>query len=135
MSDKFCFRIITPEELVFSSNIEMALIPGSAGYFSILAGHAPMISSTKNGAVKVFNNNKIIKSFFVDNGFIKLNEKDVDILVNEACLIDDLNKSELISASEAIKKQLKSSDEISSLKEKQENIMAKLEALNFCKKD
>ena len=43
--DKFKFEFVTPEKLLFSSEVEQVIIPGSEGEFTILAEHSPIISS------------------------------------------------------------------------------------------
>lgn len=45
--------IITPENIVFSSEVTMATIPGSEGEFGVLEGHAPFISTLRPGVITV----------------------------------------------------------------------------------
>ena len=53
--DKFKFEFVTPEKLLFSSEVEQVIIPGSEGEFTILAEHSPIISSMKAGLIRIYS--------------------------------------------------------------------------------
>ena len=42
-------EIISPEKILFSGEIELVTLPGSLGSFTILPGHAAIISSLEKG--------------------------------------------------------------------------------------
>lgn len=42
-------EIISPEKILFSGDAEMVTLPGSLGSFTILPGHAAIISSLEKG--------------------------------------------------------------------------------------
>ena len=46
-------EIVTPEALVFSSNIDSVLVPGIDGEFQLLNNHANIVSVLKNGTIKI----------------------------------------------------------------------------------
>jgi F-type H+-transporting ATPase subunit epsilon len=47
-------EIITPEKKMFEGNVDAVTFPGIDGSFQVLNGHAPIISSLKEGKIKVF---------------------------------------------------------------------------------
>jgi len=49
-------EIVTPEKMVFSKNIGMAILPGAEGDFGVLDNHSPVISELREGEVAVFAN-------------------------------------------------------------------------------
>lgn len=50
--------IITPNGKVFDDQVESLVAPGAAGSLGILAGHAPIVVSLKNGLLAVKKENE-----------------------------------------------------------------------------
>ena len=48
------FELVTPERLVRSEEVHMVVVPGTDGDFGVLEGHAPFMSTIRDGAVQVF---------------------------------------------------------------------------------
>ena len=46
-------EIVTPEAILFSSNVDALSVPGINGEFQILNNHAPVVSILKEGTVKI----------------------------------------------------------------------------------
>ena len=46
-------EIVTPEAVVFSSEIDSVMVPGVDGEFQVLSNHAPLVSVLNEGVVKV----------------------------------------------------------------------------------
>jgi F-type H+-transporting ATPase subunit epsilon len=46
-------EVITPEKKMFEGETEAVRFPGTNGEFQVLKGHAPIISSLKDGKIKV----------------------------------------------------------------------------------
>ena len=49
-------EILTPEKKFFSGEAESILMPGADGKFEILKDHAPLISSLKEGEIRIRQN-------------------------------------------------------------------------------
>lgn len=47
------FELVTPERLVRSGPVHMVVVPGTEGDFAVLAGHAPMMSTIREGELAV----------------------------------------------------------------------------------
>ncbi|MBQ9462741.1 MAG: F0F1 ATP synthase subunit epsilon [Bacteroidales bacterium] len=45
-------KVLTPEATVFEGDVEAVYVPGGAGRFEILPGHAPIVSSLSAGVLK-----------------------------------------------------------------------------------
>jgi F-type H+-transporting ATPase subunit epsilon len=56
-------EIITPEAKIFHGEADAVQFPGKEGLFQILNGHAPIISTLKEGEVKISipNSSKVIE--------------------------------------------------------------------------
>jgi F-type H+-transporting ATPase subunit epsilon len=46
-------EIVTPEAILFSSEVDLFSAPGIEGEFQVLNNHAPIVSNLKGGKVKV----------------------------------------------------------------------------------
>lgn len=46
-------EVITPENKIFTGEVEAVQLPGLDGSFQVLKGHAPIISALSEGKVKV----------------------------------------------------------------------------------
>ncbi|MEN9917916.1 MAG: synthase subunit epsilon [Bacteroidota bacterium] len=44
-------RIVSPEKTLFDGKALIVKLPGTEGAFSILSGHAPLLSSLKSGEI------------------------------------------------------------------------------------
>ena len=49
----FPFEFVSPEKLLISEPVDEVRVPGTEGEFTVLAGHAPVVSSLKPGMVVV----------------------------------------------------------------------------------
>lgn len=47
------FELVTPERLVRSEDVYMVTVPGTEGDFGVLEGHAPVMSTIRDGALVV----------------------------------------------------------------------------------
>jgi len=50
-------KILTPESLVFEGEVDSLLVPGVSGEFQIFKNHAAVVSSLKNGEIRIFTSN------------------------------------------------------------------------------
>ncbi|MGB3796189.1 MAG: ATP synthase F1 subunit epsilon [Alteraurantiacibacter sp.] len=48
------FELVTPSKLVRSEDVHMVVVPGAEGEFGVLEGHAPFMSTIRDGAVQVY---------------------------------------------------------------------------------
>ena len=53
MADKRHFSLVSPEHELFSGLVDQVDAPGSEGDFGVLAGHAPFMTTLKEGPVRV----------------------------------------------------------------------------------
>ena len=48
------FELVTPERLVRSDEVYMVVVPGTEGEEGVLEGHAPYMTTMKDGALKIY---------------------------------------------------------------------------------
>lgn len=75
------FELVTPARLVRSEEVHMVVVPGTEGDFGVLEGHAPVMSTIKDGAVQVFKTaGGEPESIEVRGGFAEVTEKGLTVL-------------------------------------------------------
>lgn len=75
------FELVTPAKLVRSEDVHMVVVPGTEGEFGVLEGHAPFMSTIRDGAVQVFATaNAAPEIIHVRGGFAEVNETGLTVL-------------------------------------------------------
>ena len=46
-------EVVSPEAILFSSEVDSIAVPGKGGEFQMLNNHAPIVSTLKEGTVKI----------------------------------------------------------------------------------
>jgi F-type H+-transporting ATPase subunit epsilon len=84
ISGKVKFELVSPEKILVSEDVDMVVVPGTEGYFGVLPGHAPLISSIRPGTIDVYNGKTIAERIFVAGGFAEVTNKRCTVLADEA---------------------------------------------------
>ena len=66
-------EIVTPEAVIFNSNVNSVAVPGINGEFQMLNNHAPIVSLLASGTIKINGNDIVIDEDFQDQ-FTKVDE-------------------------------------------------------------
>ena len=75
------FELVTPAKLVRSESVHMVVVPGMEGEFGVLEGHAPFMSTIRDGAVKVYATpGAAPEEIVVAGGFAEVNAKGLTVL-------------------------------------------------------
>lgn len=75
------FELVTPERLVRSDDVYMVVVPGTEGDFGVLAGHAPVMSTIRDGELAIFaTDGATPETITIQGGFAEVNEKGLTIL-------------------------------------------------------
>ena len=48
------FELVTPERLIRSDEVYMVVVPGTEGEEGVLEGHAPYMTTMKDGMLKIY---------------------------------------------------------------------------------
>ena len=51
---KISFDLVSPENLIFSEEVGMIIIPGKDGDIGVLPGHSKLLSSLRPGRVMIY---------------------------------------------------------------------------------
>lgn len=75
------FELVTPAKLVRSEEVHMVVVPGTEGEFGVLEGHAPFMSTIRDGAVQIFKSEGATPELIeVRGGFAEVSEKGLTVL-------------------------------------------------------
>ena len=95
MAEKIHFDLVSPERMLLSEDVDMVTLPGAEGYFGVLAGHAPVISSLRPGVIEVTGGATPSLRLFVRGGFAEVDAKKVIVLAEEAIPMTDFDVAAL----------------------------------------
>ena len=75
------FELVTPEKLVVSEDVYMVVVPGTEGEAGILAGHAPYMTTLRDGDIAVYRSaGAAPERIAVSGGFAEVSERGLTVL-------------------------------------------------------
>lgn len=79
------FELVTPEKLVRSEDVYMVTVPGTEGDFGVLEGHAPLVSTLRDGELLVFaTQGSAPIPIRVEGGFAEVSDSGLTVLAERA---------------------------------------------------
>lgn len=79
------FELVTPERLIRSGEVHMVVVPGTEGDFGVLAGHAPFMSTIREGELAIYESEGAApERVAISGGFAEVNERGLTILAERA---------------------------------------------------
>lgn len=79
------FELVTPEKQVMSADVYMVVVPGTEGDSGIMAGHAPYMTTLKNGEISVYKSaGANPERIMVTGGFAEMGENGLTVLAESA---------------------------------------------------
>jgi len=78
------FELVTPARLVRSEDVHMVVVPGAEGEFGVLEGHAPFMSTIKDGSVKVYASaTSAPEEIVISGGFAEVTPQGLTVLAEK----------------------------------------------------
>jgi F-type H+-transporting ATPase subunit epsilon len=68
----FSFKILSPKAQILDEEVVSIVAPGGAGYLGVLANHAPLISTMKDGELKVKFSGGTERRFRITGGILRV---------------------------------------------------------------
>jgi F-type H+-transporting ATPase subunit epsilon len=79
------FELVTPDRQVMSEEVHMVVVPGTEGESGIMAGHAPYMTTLKNGEIAVYRSaGAQPERVPVSGGFAEVSDKGLTVLAESA---------------------------------------------------
>jgi len=98
MAERLQFELVSPERLLFSRAVDMAVVPGVEGDFGAMLGHAPFLSVLRPGVIAVFEGNQVVERLFVAGGFAEVTAQRCTVLAEEAISLTDIDRAAVETA-------------------------------------
>ena len=87
-------EIVSPDRLLLSREVEMAVIPASEGLIGVLPGHSPMIVLLAGGTISIYEGGRPTDQLFVSGGFAEITPERCTVLADEAVPVGELSRAE-----------------------------------------
>src|ERR1700756_213139 len=91
-------EIVTPEEKIYSEDVNMVTLPGSEGEFGVYPNHVPLLTTLKPGELQVVKDGRET-ALAVGEGFVEIKADTVSVLTDMAL---EAEKIDLEAAEKAV---------------------------------
>ncbi len=99
MPDAFKFELVSPERLLVSAEVEQVVVPGSEGEMTVLAHHAPVLTTLRPGLLDIaFPGGAERQRYFVRGGFAEISPAGLTVLAETAINLLELDAAQLAQA-------------------------------------
>lgn len=95
MAESFQFELVSPERLLVSAQVEQVVIPGTEGEMTVLADHAPAMTTIKPGVVTVRSTGGQEERYVVFGGFADIVPAGCTLLAESAVRVGDVDREDL----------------------------------------
>jgi F-type H+-transporting ATPase subunit epsilon len=86
----FHFDLVSPEQVLFSGEVEHVVVPGFEGEFGVLAGHAPLVATLRPGILKILGPGEP-QRIMVVGGFAEVGPDGLTVLADRAVPVEELD--------------------------------------------
>lgn len=98
MPDPFKFELVSPERLLVSDDVEQVLVPGAEGHMTVLAYHAPVLTTLRPGLLDIGFPGGEHRRFFIRGGFAEIGPSGLTVLAETAIDLVELDAGQLAQA-------------------------------------
>ena len=118
----FC-RVITPEEIIYDGEADLVVARIADGDLGVMVDHAPLVSTVEAGEVRIREGEEQ-HVYATSDGFFKVSENLVQVLVEEAVAPDEIDVDEAGNRVEEAEREL---SEVSEDAEDRDRVRAEIE--------
>jgi F-type H+-transporting ATPase subunit epsilon len=98
MPDAFKFELVSPERLLVSDDVQQVLVPGAEGDMTVLAHHAPVLTTLRPGLLDIGFPGGEHRRFFIRGGFAEIGPSGLTVLAETAIDLVELNAGQIAQA-------------------------------------
>jgi F-type H+-transporting ATPase subunit epsilon len=98
MSDPFKFELVSPQRLLVSGEVEQVLVPGAEGDMTVLAHHAPLLTTLRPGLLDIGYASGEHQRYFIRGGFAEVGPSGLTVLAETAVNLVELDAGRLAEA-------------------------------------
>ena len=85
-------EIVSPDKLLLSQPVDMAVIPAAEGEMGVLPGHAPIIVLLRGGTITLHEGGKPTAKLYVSGGFAEITPERCTVLADEATPVAEVSR-------------------------------------------
>lgn len=91
MAGTFKFELVTPERLALSEDVGQVVVPGVEGDFTVLPGHAAVISALRPGIIDVTLPDARKTRIYVKGGFAEVDADHLTVLAERGLDVEAMD--------------------------------------------
>ena len=84
-------QLVSPDSKYFEGVVQMVVLPGIEGDFSVLSEHAPLITYLRPGQIIILEEKNKEHIYFVGSGFVKVENNNCNVFVDNIQKSTDLD--------------------------------------------
>ena len=85
-------EIVSPDRLLLSQPVDMAVIPAAEGEMGVMPGHAPMIVLLQGGTITLHEGGRPTSRLYVSGGFAEITPERCTVLADEAIPVSEVSR-------------------------------------------
>jgi F-type H+-transporting ATPase subunit epsilon len=98
MPGAFKFELVSPERLLVSGEVEQVLVPGAEGDMTVLAHHAPLLTTLRPGLLDIGLSGGEHQRYFIRGGFAEVGPPGLTVLAETAIDLVELDAGRFAQA-------------------------------------
>lgn len=110
MADSFKFELVSPERLLVSREVRSVVVPGTEGEMTVMAHHAPVMTTLRAGMVVVTPTEGPEERYVVFGGFADIQPESCTLLAESAVSAAELDRGDLERRIQAAREQVEAAD-------------------------
>jgi F-type H+-transporting ATPase subunit epsilon len=87
-------EIVSPDKLLLSRDVDMAVIPAAEGLMGVQQGHSPMIVLLQGGTITIHEGGRATDQLFVSGGFAEITPERCTVLADDAVPVGELSRGD-----------------------------------------
>ncbi|MAW88897.1 MAG: F0F1 ATP synthase subunit epsilon [Phyllobacteriaceae bacterium] len=95
MAQSFKFELVSPERLLVSEDVESVVVPGVDGDMTVMANHAPLMTSIRPGVVTVNTAAGKTDRYVIFGGFADVMPESCTVLAEASVHVDNIDKADI----------------------------------------
>ena len=95
MAQSFKFELVSPERLLISEQVESVVIPATEGEMTVMANHAPVMTTVKPGIVSITRPGGKTDRYVVFGGFADILPQACTLLAESAVHVDEIDRADI----------------------------------------
>jgi F-type H+-transporting ATPase subunit epsilon len=118
----FC-RVITPQEVIYDGKADLVIARIADGDLGVLVDHSPLVSTVEVGEVRIRQDDEQLV-YATSDGFFKVSENLVQVLVEEAVSVEEID---IDAAEDRIEEAERELSKVSEGAEDRDRVVAEIE--------